>query len=67
MHVLWWDRESNEREVNTNNHSKSTGAHFNLKGHIVSDMEITIIEKIFSQDHRFKKAKREILQTKIKL
>ena len=53
--------------VTTNNHSKSTGAHFNLKGHTVSDMEITIIEKIFSQDHRFKKAKREILQTKIKL
>ena len=40
---------------------------FYLKGHTVSDMEITIIEKIFSQDPRFKNAKREILQTKIKL
>ena len=41
--------------VTTNNHSKPTGVHFNLKGHTVSDMEITIIEKIFSQDPRFRK------------
>ena len=31
--------------VNTRNMSKSTGAHFNLRGHCTSDMEITIIEK----------------------
>ena len=41
--------------VNTNNQSKATGVHFNTKGHSVANMEITIIEKIFSQDPMFRK------------
>ena len=41
--------------VNSNNQSKSTGAHFNEKGHAVSDMEITIIEKVYNQDPRYRK------------
>ena len=27
---------------------KATGAHFNLPGHNIADMEITIIEKVFN-------------------
>ena len=41
--------------VNTNNQSKATGVHFNTKGHSVADMEITVIQKIFSQDPMFRK------------
>ena len=44
--------------VATNNHSKSIGVHFNLNGHTVSDMEITTIAKIFSQDPRFRDKER---------
>ena len=46
--------------VNTNNISKSTGAHFNSKGHSVSDMRITIIEKIFSQEHQIRKEREKL-------
>ena len=41
--------------VSTNNQSKTTGVHFNSKGHTISDMEITIVEKVFNQDPRFRK------------
>ena len=40
--------------VNTNKRSKATGVHFNAKGHSVSDMEITVIEKIFCLGNREK-------------
>ena len=46
--------------VNTNNHSKSTGVHFNLKGHSVRDMEITIIKKVFNKDPRFRKQREKL-------
>ena len=46
--------------VNNNNTSKSTGAHFNLPGHSVSDMRITVIEKIFSQDHQVRKQREKL-------
>ena len=35
--------------------NKATGQHFNLKGCKVSDMRVSIIEKIFSQDAAIKK------------
>ena len=28
---------------------QATGEHFNSKGHLVADMEVTILEKIFSR------------------
>ena len=46
--------------VNTKNKSKTTGVHFNLKGHSVSDMEITIIEKVFNKDPRFRKERKKL-------
>ena len=41
--------------VNTNNQSKSTGAHFNSKGHSVSDMNVKVIVKVYSQDIQLRK------------
>ena len=41
--------------VSTNNQTKSTGAHFTSKGHSISDMEITIVEKMFNQDPQYRK------------
>ena len=46
--------------VNTNNKSKSTGIHFNQKGHSVSDMEISIIEKVFNKDPRYRKQREKL-------
>ena len=34
--------------VSKNMLTKATGAHFNEKGHKISDMQITVIEKIFN-------------------
>ena len=36
---------------------KATGAHFNLPGHQMSDMKVTIIEKVFSEDPQLRKAR----------
>ena len=33
-----------------NHPDKVTGAHFNLPGHSVSDMKITVVEKVFNPD-----------------
>ena len=46
--------------VNTKNLSKTTGAHFNEKGHSISDMEITVIEKLFSEDPQFRKQREKM-------
>ena len=42
---------------------KATGWHFNQKGHSLSDMEFTILEKVFSQDPGIRK-ERESLSIK---
>ena len=34
---------------------QATGTHFNLKGHCLSDMQVTIIEKIHSKDPNHRK------------
>ena len=41
--------------VNNRKLNKATGAHFNLLGHSVSDMRITMVEKIYNQDNFFRK------------
>ena len=46
--------------VNTQNISKTTGAHFNSKGHSVSDMRITILEKVFSQEPQYRKQREKL-------
>ena len=35
--------------------NQATGEHFNSKGHSVADMEVTILEKIFSKDPQVRK------------
>ena len=46
--------------VNNKNLSKATGSHFNQKGHKISDMEITILEKIFNPDPQFRKQREKM-------
>ena len=50
--------------VNNRILTKATGAHFNEKGHSISDMEITIIEKIFNQDPQFRKQREKMFINK---
>ena len=35
--------------------SKATGNHFNQRGHLVQDMKVTILEKIYSSDPNYRK------------
>ena len=39
---------------------KATGWHFNQKGHSLSDMEFTILEKVFSQDPGIRKERESL-------
>ena len=36
---------------------KATGQHFNLPGHSLSDMEVTIVEKVFNKDGQYRRAR----------
>ena len=45
--------------------SKATGEHFNKKGHKVSDMQVTIIEKIFSTDPTIRKEREKFFINKM--
>ena len=40
--------------------SKATGLHFNLPGHSVSDMKVTILEKVHSLDPLVRKEREEL-------
>ena len=42
------------------NTNKATGEHFNLPGHKVSDMEVTILEKIFNEDPQYRKQREQM-------
>ena len=46
--------------VNSKTLSKTTGFHFNSKGHSVSDMEITILEKVFNPNPQFRKQREKL-------
>ena len=46
--------------VSSKNLTKTTGVHFNEKGHSISDMEITIIEKLFTEDPQFRKQREKM-------
>ena len=39
---------------------KTTGEHFNNKGHTISDMEITIIEKVHNPSDAFRKQREKM-------
>ena len=40
--------------------NQATGEHFNSKGHSVADMEVTILEKIFSRDPQVRKERESL-------
>ena len=51
-------RFSEHRGYVTNRHlAKATGYHFNLPGHSISDMEVTVLEKIFNLDPQYRKTR----------
>ena len=39
---------------------KATGAHLNLPGHNIADMEISIIEKVFNTNQQYRKTREEM-------
>ena len=40
---------------------KATGHHFNPPGHKISDMEVSIVEKIFNTDAQFRKTREKLM------
>ena len=46
--------------VSNNMLSKATGAHFNQKGHKISDMEISVVENFFNNDAQFRKQREKM-------
>ena len=46
--------------ANTNNKTKATGIHFNQKGHSVSNMKITVLEKVFNSNPQFRKQREKM-------
>ena len=54
-------RFSEHRGYVVNRHlQKATGYHFNLPGHSVANMEVSIVEKIFSSDAQFRKTREKM-------
>ena len=46
--------------VTTRTMSKATGRHFNERGHSVSDMTLTILEKVFNQNPQYRKQREKM-------
>ena len=45
--------------------NKATGEHFSQKGHKVSDMRVTVLEKIFSSDTAVRKEREKMFINKM--
>ena len=41
--------------IHNKNKTQATGAHFNLPGHSLSDMKVTILEKVRKHDEAYRK------------
>ena len=41
-------------------HKKATGYHFNLPGHSVSDMQISVVEKVFNPNEQFRRQREKM-------
>lgn len=60
------ERFSEHRGYVNNRHlNKATGEHFNLPGHSVADMKVTILEKIYSQDEMIRKEREAMFISKM--
>ena len=46
--------------IRTNKKSEASGEHFNLPGHSLSNMKVTIIEKVLKQDELYRKERETI-------
>ena len=46
--------------VTTGTMTKATGRHFNEKGYSVSDMTLTILEKVFNQNPQYRKQREKM-------
>ena len=46
--------------VNNHHLHKATGQHFNEPGHRISDMEVTILEKLWNQDPQYRKTREKM-------
>ena len=44
--------------------TKATGLHFNKPGHKISDMEATVLEKIYNDDPHFRKEREKMFIAK---
>ena len=55
------ERFSEHKAYVVNKHlTKATGAHYNTPGHSVSDMQVSILEKIYSTDPLIRKEREEL-------
>ena len=43
-----------------NESSEATGLHFNLPGHKVSDMRVTVLEKVFKNERAFRETRESL-------
>ena len=60
------DRFSEHLGYARNKHlTKAKGGHYNLPGHTVSDMRVTIVEKIHSSDPLIRKQRKELFIQKL--
>ena len=46
--------------ANSNNQTKATGLHFSQKGHSISNMKITVLEKVFNENPQFRKQREKM-------
>ena len=60
------ERFSEHRGYVTNrNLTKATGLHFNQRGHSVSDMSVSIVEKVYSKNENFRKEREKMFINKM--
>ena len=50
--------------INTKKTEKSTGHHFNMPGHKLSDMKVTVLENILKSDPEYRKERETYLTRK---
>ena len=59
--MLKYRLADHRRYVSQNDTSKATGAHFSSPGHTLSNMKITVLEKIRKNDDQYRKKREEYL------
>ena len=52
-------RQADHRGYVVNHHNTATGAHFNTPGHTLSDLSITILEKVKNNNRSYREQREE--------